>query len=213
MLDQVVTFLDNHAWLFLFFGLLLEMAMILHFLPTELVVIGATVSLAHNPVSLVAVILVATAASTIGALVPYGAARFGGRPLLLRFRHVLHLTPERLDRFERVMRGRVGTTAVLYMRITPGLRTAPSIPAGIARMDLRVYVTLTAIGCAVFNGVLALVSYWYGEAFLLWARARMHHFGLWLHEERLALVLSGVLLAWGLYWTCRMVQLRRTNSG
>ncbi len=151
------------AWLAFVAVMALEMGMILHFLPTELILMLGTLRLAHDLPSLVLVVLVATFASTAGCLLPYGVARYGGRPLVLRFSKPLHLTPARLAKFEHVMAGRGGKWLVFLCRALPGLRTAPSIPAGLAKMEASPFILLSAVGCGLFNALFAGLTYLYGK--------------------------------------------------
>ncbi|MEA2665524.1 MAG: hypothetical protein QOI11_2468 [Candidatus Eremiobacteraeota bacterium] len=103
--------------------------------------------------------LVMVAAGTLGYLAGSIAGWLigarGGRPLLERRGRLLHLGPERLDRAQRWF-NRFGKKAVFLGRLTPLVRSFISVPAGVFGTPLRPYVTLTALGgaiwCAAFAG-------------------------------------------------------------
>jgi membrane protein DedA with SNARE-associated domain len=98
----------------------------------------------------------ALAAATLGAvgnaLIVYGLARCGGRPLILRGR-LLHIDEERLDRVERRF-ARHDLRVVALGRMMSVVRWLVGIPAGVGRMPLRRYVPLTTIGCMGWNSLL-----------------------------------------------------------
>lgn len=58
---------------------------------------------------------------------------------------------------------RHGTKAVLLGRMVPIFRSLISIPAGVERMPLPVFLSLTAVGSLVWNSVLVLAGYWLGD--------------------------------------------------
>ena len=48
-------------------------------------------------------------------------------------------------------------------RLIPAVRQLISIPAGLARMNIGVFVIFTALGAGVWNCVLAGLGYWLGK--------------------------------------------------
>jgi membrane protein DedA with SNARE-associated domain len=107
----------------------------------------------------------ALGAATLGAvgnaLIVYGLARCGGRPLLLRGR-LLHIDEGRLDRVERRF-ARHGLQIVAFGRMMSVVRWLVGIPAGVGRMPLRRYVPLTAIGCLGWNSFLLSAGWMLGR--------------------------------------------------
>jgi membrane protein DedA with SNARE-associated domain len=95
----------------------------------------------------------ATAGSVLGALVLYAVGRYGGRPLLLRHHWLLRLDDAALDRGERWF-DRYGGSLVLWGRMVPLVRSAASVPAGMARMGVLRFVALTTAGSLGWNALL-----------------------------------------------------------
>ncbi|GGK22470.1 hypothetical protein GCM10011583_63040 [Streptomyces camponoticapitis] len=56
-----------------------------------------------------------------------------------------------------------GTQAVFFGRMVPIFRSLISVPAGVERMRLPVFVALTTLGSLIWNSVLVLAGYWLGD--------------------------------------------------
>lgn len=97
----------------------------------------------------------ATAGSVAGALVLYGVGAWLGYDRLRALagkRWFILTSQSDLDRGERIFE-RHGGKMVLLGRCVPVIRSVVSIPAGIAKMPLTRFLTLTAIGSGVWNAL------------------------------------------------------------
>ncbi len=56
-----------------------------------------------------------------------------------------------------------GTKAVLFGRMIPVFRSLISVPAGVERMRLPVFLALTTLGSAIWNTVFVLAGYALGD--------------------------------------------------
>jgi membrane protein DedA with SNARE-associated domain len=99
--------------------------------------------------SYVALALAGTLGYLLGALIGWAVGRSGGRALLERRGRWFHLGPETLERAERWF-DRFGARAVFFGRITPVVRSFISIPAGVFRTPLALYLPLTLAGSAIW---------------------------------------------------------------
>jgi len=160
----VLSFIDTYGYAALFVLLALETAMILHFVPSEIIIAVTAARLVHSPLSLAMVTLDAAAASTVGSLMLYAAARYGGRDFLLRHPRLFHITREKLARLHSTFEGRAGPALVFVCRLLPFLRAFVSIPAGLAKMDLARFTAYSFVGNALFALAIAWVSYSAGAA-------------------------------------------------
>ena len=114
----------------------------------------------------IALVISGTLGSLAGSVVAWLLGRRGGRALVLRHGHWLHVTPARLERAERWF-ARYGAGALIVGRLTPLVRSFISIPAGVVGIRLRPFVVLTLIPsliwCLGFAGAgWALGSSWHG---------------------------------------------------
>ena len=132
-------------------------------IPSEAILPLAGFGSSQGDLGLVEVILWATLGSLVGALALYGLGAWLGRE---RFRRLAGRVPlvkvSDIDRTEAWFR-RHGTKAVLLGRMVPIFRSFISVPAGIERMRLPVFVVLTTLGSAVWNTVFVLLGYHLGE--------------------------------------------------
>lgn len=91
--------------------------------------------------------LVATLGATCGSALLYLIARRGGRPLIHRFGRLIHVTEERLNQAERVV-AKWGPISIPIARLTPGLRIATTIVAGVLNVSYKV-VLVSVIGVSL----------------------------------------------------------------
>jgi membrane protein DedA with SNARE-associated domain len=131
-------------------------------IPSEAVLPLAGYFVERGEFALLAVLATSTAGSVLGAVLLYEAARHGGRPFALRFLHRARVDPARLEEAERWFAHR-GPLVVLVGRCIPGARSLVSLPAGLLRMSRPVYIGLTLLGSAVWNGVLIGLGYALGS--------------------------------------------------
>jgi membrane protein DedA with SNARE-associated domain len=122
-------------------------------IPSELVLPYAGFAVSRGNISFVEALVASTAGSVIGAIVLYSIGRYGGRPLVLRWRHVLRVTEPELDRADRWF-DRYGGALVLFARMVPLARSVVSLPAGWSEMPLWRFLALTTIGTAGWNTLL-----------------------------------------------------------
>jgi membrane protein DedA with SNARE-associated domain len=132
----------------------------------------------------VVIALAGTLGYFVGALAGWWIGLHGGRPLLERRGHWLHLTPQNLDRAERWFE-RWGNVGVLVGRVTPVVRSFVSIPAGVFEMPLAPYALLTLVGSAIWAFALAGAGYGLGSSY-----TRFHHDFKYVEY----LVVAGVLV-------------------
>ncbi len=157
--QAAVHFLHVYGYVALFVLLALETSMVLHFVPSEVIVTVAAATLATNTTELVLVVAVSTLGATAGSLMLYAFARYGGRRFLDRHPHFLGLDAKRRTRLESWFQRPAGESLVFFFRLLPFLRAAVSIPAGLAEMSVRKFTLYSAAGSLIFNAALAYSTY------------------------------------------------------
>ncbi|MBQ1084327.1 DedA family protein [Nocardiopsis sp. B62] len=132
-------------------------------IPSEAILPTAGFAASRGELGLVEVLVWATVGSVVGALALYGLGAWLGRE---RFRALASRVPlvkmADIDRTEAWFE-RHGPKAVLLGRVIPIFRSFISIPAGIERMSLPLFLGLTTLGSAVWNTLFVLVGYHLGE--------------------------------------------------
>jgi membrane protein DedA with SNARE-associated domain len=101
-----------------------------------------------------AIVLAGALGNIVGAAVGWGIGAYGGRTFLERHGRLLHVTPAKLARAERWF-DRFGDAAVLLGWVTPLARSFVSYPAGIVRMPLPRFLSLTVAGALAWCLALA----------------------------------------------------------
>lgn len=137
-------------------------------LPNELILLlaGSLAAQHSDPVGLVALAIIATVGSLLGASVAYYIGARGGRAAILRYGRIVRLDERRLDMVEQWF-ARSGAFAIGVARITPFVRTVSSFPAGVLRMPLRVFYSATVIGSLLWCVTLVSVGYLLGANYML----------------------------------------------
>ena len=144
----------------LFGVFVLEGAMLLYVVPSELVVPGALVLLGGSVADAVVVVAVAVAGATVGQYALFWVAKRVGRERLLRSRW-FRVSDDALARFEGWF-DRWGAVVVPVSNTLLFTRGMVTVPAGLAGMDDRRFVLLSALGTLSFESILAALYLWFG---------------------------------------------------
>lgn len=136
--------------------------------------------------------LYAAIGSTLGASIPYWAARLGGRPLVDKLTRWARIDLAHITRAENQFH-RWGAGLVLVGRVIPGIRTLVSIPAGLARMPFPIFFATTFIGAYVWCTLLIGAGYALGHEWALISQYLKQYFPLLL-AGGLAVIAIYVLL-------------------
>ncbi|MCT9082752.1 DedA family protein [Streptomyces fulvoviolaceus] len=132
-------------------------------LPSEAILPLAGFAASAGRMSLLAVLLWTTAGSVAGALALYGVGALLGRDRTVAIAARLPLVKvSDIERTEAWFR-RHGTKAVFLGRMIPIFRSLVSVPAGVERMPLPVFLGLTTLGSALWNTAFVLAGYALGE--------------------------------------------------
>ncbi|MEU6472026.1 DedA family protein [Streptomyces massasporeus] len=131
-------------------------------LPSEVILPLAGFAASSGRMSLLAVLLWTTAGSVIGALALYGVGALLGRDRTVAIAGRLPLV--KVSDIEKTEAWflKHGTKAVFFGRMIPIFRSLISVPAGVERMRLPVFLGLTTLGSAIWNTVFVLAGYFLG---------------------------------------------------
>jgi membrane protein DedA with SNARE-associated domain len=133
-------------------------------LPSEVVIPFASYKAAQGDLSLFGVVLSGTVGALTGSLINYTLAYYLGRPIVYKFveskiGRVFLLSKEKVEHAENYFI-RNGKTSTFIGRLVPGIRHLISIPAGLAKMNLRTFMFYTFIGAGIWNIILAIIGYY-----------------------------------------------------
>ena len=160
MPDELLALLESEwAFLALFGVFVLEGAMLMYFMPSELIVPGSLLLLGDG--ALVPVLGVAVLGATVGQFALFKLAKRGGRAYLLE-KSWFRIEESKLDRFDGWFR-RWGPIVVPVSNALLFTRGMLTVPAGFAGMDDRQFVALSAAGTLVFEVALAALYLYSGQ--------------------------------------------------
>ncbi|MBN1577837.1 MAG: DedA family protein [Chitinispirillaceae bacterium] len=131
--------------------------------PSEIVVPPAAYKAAQGTLNAGGVFCAATAGALMGAFFNYCFALLLGRRVLYRLAntrisHFFLITRESLEKAEAYFI-KHGRSSTFIGRFVPAIRQLISLPAGIARMDLKQFLLYTALGSGIWNLILTALGY------------------------------------------------------
>lgn len=127
-------------------------------LPSELVIPPAAhLAYTKGHLSLTGIVLAGAIGSWIGATAMYWAARWAGRPLVLRFGKYVLISAAKVEQAER-WSARYGSFGVFASRLLPVVRHLIGIPAGIVRLNYFKFSLYTLLGSGLWCAVLCWVG-------------------------------------------------------
>ena len=161
-------------------------------IPSELVMPLAGFLAAQGKFSLWTLILAGSAGSLAGALFWFYIGKAVGRDRLIRFSsrygRWIAISPSDIERAENWF-DRHGKMAVFIGRLIPGVRSFISVPAGIANMNLPVFLLYSTLGTIIWTGLLTVAG------FLL--ESQYENVEHWLNP--VSWVVMGLIVAWYIY--------------
>src|SRR3954451_4187429 len=142
-------------------GLLLENAGIP--VPGEtILIIASVVSYNQHEMHLPWIIVIGTAAATIGDNIGYWIGRRGGRPLLDRWKHFFHVSDRHVAKGEALIE-KHGAVSIFIARFIAGARIFAGPLAGMLHMDWPKFALFNFLGALTWVTVIASLGYAFGS--------------------------------------------------
>lgn len=140
-----------------FIGMSLESACIP--IPSEIIMSfsGFVVWQGNTNMTLIGITIIGALGNLTGSLIAYFVGLKGGRPLLEKYGKYLLITHSKLELADSWFL-KYGGEAVLISRVLPIIRTFISLPAGIARMDIKKFILYTFIGSLPWSFALGYIG-------------------------------------------------------
>lgn len=148
-------------------------------IPSEVIIPPAAyLAYTEGNMSVVGVVIAGVLGSWIGATIMYWAARWAGRPLILKYGRFFLIGPEKVAAAER-WAVQFGPFGVFFSRLLPVVRHLIGIPAGIVQMNFGLFSLYTLLGSGVWCSVLAWLGIQAGKDEAL-MHGELHRITLWL---------------------------------
>jgi membrane protein DedA with SNARE-associated domain len=196
-MDKFYPLIEHYGYLMVFFGVMLGTTGIPF--PSAAILLAAGVLAQQGHLHVGQAIVFGILGAILGNQIGYWVGHKGGRQFVLKWGRYVKLTPERLERVERLF-VRHGGKAVIAARFFSISRMLEGLVAGISRMRFGTFLFYSALGGVVWATGVVLVGYFFGQS---WSQAQ-HLSG------RAPLLLALVLVvALGFYLAYRWVGDRR----
>lgn len=163
-------FVENASYLFVFTFMVIESSFIPF--PSEVVVPPAAyLAVQKGDMNIFAIVLVATAGAIVGALINYILSYFIGRPIIYKFAnsrvgHMCLINQEKVEKAESYF-DEHGALSTFIGRLIPAVRQLISIPAGLAKMNIGMFVIFSGLGALTWNAILAFLGWWLAQTVTL----------------------------------------------
>ena len=156
----VVQVIETLGYFGIFIMMALESACIPF--PSEVIMPFAGFVVHEGNLNFVWIVIIGTLGNLVGSLIAYYVGLKGGRPILEKYGKYILVTEDKLDLADDIF-NKYGSITVFVGRILPVIRTFISLPAGIARMDIKKFTVYTTLGCLPWTLVLAYLGVILGQ--------------------------------------------------
>jgi len=151
MLDLLIETVFNLGYLGFFFYMILVGTFVP--LPTQLILLPAGFLASQGKLDMLTIILVTASGTTLGATINYFLANTLSKKLI---------SPTKIAKVQKFF-NKYGKLSVALAPLTFGLGQYISLPAGMAKMDLRWFLPLIFLSNALWNFAMLMLGYAFGE--------------------------------------------------
>ncbi|NPA59141.1 MAG: DedA family protein [Epsilonproteobacteria bacterium] len=163
MLGEIVHFIVDAVESLGYAGIFIMMFLESSFFPfpSEVAMIPAGYLAAQGKMNLFIAIFTGIAGSLAGALFNYFLAIKFGRGFLLKYGKYFFIKEETITKTENFFKDH-GAISTFTGRLIPAVRQYISFPAGLAKMDLKLFSFYTVLGAGLWVIILTLIGYFFG---------------------------------------------------
>jgi len=164
MIHEIAQFITDQIFDMGYLGIFLLMLIESSFIPfpSEIVLVPAGYLASKGDMDISLILFSSLLGSIGGALINYFGALYVGRKFLLRYGKYILISEKTLSKMELFFK-KHGAISTFSGRLIPGIRQLISIPAGLSKMDLKVFILYTSLGALVWSIILVTLGYIIGE--------------------------------------------------
>ena len=164
MIHEIAQFITDQIFDTGYLGIFLLMLIESSFIPfpSEIVLVPAGYLASKGDMDISLILLASLLGSIGGALINYFGALYVGRKFLLKYGKYILISEETLDKMENFFK-KHGAISTFTGRLIPGIRQLISIPAGLSKMNLKVFIFYTSLGALIWSIILVALGYLIGE--------------------------------------------------
>lgn len=156
----VQTFIEQYGLISIFITVMLEYA---NFpLPSEVILTLVGFMVAKGNINFGLALIVSVLAGIIGSIINYLIGLYFGKPLI---KYLLDKCPKtkKSIKTSMVYLKKYDKLSVMISRIVPLARTFISIPAGMSKMDIGIFIVYSSIGITLWNFIIIYLGYILGD--------------------------------------------------
>ena len=132
--------------------------------PSEVVIPPAAWKAAQGELNVYLVVLCGIVGSLLGAIFNYYFTLLLGRKLVYsladtKIAHLMLINRKSVEKSEHYFL-KYGNSSTFIGRLVPAVRQLISLPAGLAKMDLKPFLFFTTLGSGLWNAILAALGYY-----------------------------------------------------
>lgn len=165
MENWIIEFMEKFGY----FGVFLMIALenIFPPIPSEVVLTFGGFMTTKSDLTVFGVVVAATLGAVVGAVILYLIGLLLNvnqlEKIIDRWGHILKIKKEDIHKADRWFE-RYGVWTVFFCRMVPIVRSLISVPAGMARMNMVIFLVFTTIGTLIWNTILVSLGAAFGEA-------------------------------------------------
>lgn len=156
----IIQTISNSGYLGIFFLMVAESALIP--IPSEVIMPFSGYLVTTGKFNVILVIIAGSIGNLVGGLVAYYVGAYLGRGFVLRYGRYVLLKKSHLEFAESYFK-KYGDRSTFISRLLPAIRTYVSLPAGVAKMNLKKFVVYTLVGSIIWNTALTYIGIKLGE--------------------------------------------------
>jgi membrane protein DedA with SNARE-associated domain len=160
LLNYLVYLIEKLGYLGIFIAMFLESTFVP--IPSEVIMIPAGIAVYKGSLNLYITIAVGVLGNLLGALFNYFLCAYFGRPILFKIGKYIFLKEQTIIKIEEYFK-KHGEISTFVGRLIPGVRHYISLPAGIAKMNLKAFCFYTFSGSFIWVTILTYLGYAIGE--------------------------------------------------
>ena len=156
----IIHTISNSGYLGIFFLMVAESALIP--IPSEVIMPFSGYLVTTGKFNVILVIVAGSIGNLVGGLVAYYVGAYLGRGFVLKYGRYVLLKKSHLELAESYFK-KYGDRSTFISRLLPAIRTYVSLPAGVAKMNLKKFAVYTLVGSIIWNTALTYIGIKLGE--------------------------------------------------
>ena len=152
----ILIFVQTFGYIGIFFMTFIESTFIP--IPSELTIIPAGYLIAKGEISLTTVLISSLIGTTLGSFMNYLIAYYFGRKLFVNYSKYFFLKSTQLLSIELFF-NKYGNISTFFGRMLPGIKHFISFPAGLAKMNIKLFFLYTILGSFVWLSFLLYLGH------------------------------------------------------